>query len=587
MNFAYSGGTAQQLAWAQNAVSLCTYPLDNLSVNVTVQWVDSFPSGLDSKHPYMFTGIVGDDYTINIGNWADDPTDKRLQGLPDPAADIQNFYQASVVHEIGHVVSYATFDPGDTGTDPRVADMCALFWRPIIGGDGRRYGTPEDYDASSLAWADEIREAVAEWFKLACSGSPTVFWNRTNWTIDVAQWATMWTMLLPPDGSTTLHLDVPVSIDLSMDDPVPEHTVFAVMGEAFVPEIAYVAGCNPDLSVVPPWAPETHFSCTTFKAGGVPTLFDLAGLGDDAALHSLSNGYYGELDDGSAECSGFSQGGHYTATIDPSALVARYGTGFGINIDYEDTTVNVSRSPPSRTGDFFSPTTSSIIVAAGMGAGGEFWSIDPGGVNQYNQHVEIDGEAFPTDAGPGALSDINLGRVSITDEIPWDGVTGPGGSMPAITGNVAASTTGDVRAFQWEQSATGSLFTRANDADPHLALTMFAAWPYGAGGPTPSLSVTATAFISVDISTAPAPPYPSQGVPAGDMTVGQGLRGAVHLAELAIHGRMQQMANPDPNKHEQPKFLEAQLSGDETQSLIQRQAVAVAKDAQRGSITVG
>lgn len=224
MDFTWDpSGTAQQIAWAQQAAASCTYPISDLTASATVVWVDVMPEHADSTHPYMVTQPEGDDFLISVVKWADDPKAPGVQGLPDPAADVEDFYKASFIHELGHVAADSTFNPGGTDTDSRVGEVCALFWTAKVGGNGRRYGTFADWDDSTLTWAQEIREAVAECFKLAFCPTPTVYQNRTIWNIDESNWAaflgfigdtteiiTDWTLTVPyqQQGPATYSLEI-------------------------------------------------------------------------------------------------------------------------------------------------------------------------------------------------------------------------------------------------------------------------------------------------------------------------------------------------------------------------------------------
>lgn len=234
-------GTVQQIAWAEQAIALCTYPietvLEEVAAAVSVVWVDTLPDHTDSTHPYMVTEVEAEtSFLVSIPRWADDPTAPELQGLPDPGANIQAFYMECFIHEIGHIVSFLTVDIDDLDPqdNPQVATVCAFFWRASIGGEappapidgtpevtlwgsligvemsagGRRYGTPDDWEGPTghpaLAWADEIREAVAETFKMLFTDATLVYGNRTNWRISKDNAELLATMLgHPVTGSYT------------------------------------------------------------------------------------------------------------------------------------------------------------------------------------------------------------------------------------------------------------------------------------------------------------------------------------------------------------------------------------------------
>jgi hypothetical protein len=192
-----ASGTDQQKNWVADAIKQCAYTLDNISAAVTVQWVHTMPGNADTTHPYMITVPAPDgSCVISIIDWADDPHAPGNQGLPDPAGNIQGFYAESFVHELGHVVVDNTFNLGGLDTDPRVAQVCALYWHAALSAkDGKRYGTADDWDAEHLSWGDEIREGVAEFFKRAFYQGQLIFQNRSNWNIDQPNWATMFNFL--------------------------------------------------------------------------------------------------------------------------------------------------------------------------------------------------------------------------------------------------------------------------------------------------------------------------------------------------------------------------------------------------------
>lgn len=217
-----ASGSAQQVTWAQTALDeLCTYPfrqaIETTDATVLVKWVDALPGHTDSTHPYMVTEVTGERaFLILIPKWADDSTAPEFQGLPDPIGQVEPFYKEAFIHELGHVVTYLTIDLDDV--DPQdnslVIEVCSFFWRAAIGGsppviptDGmpevtlyagagmtgagafRRYGTSDDWEGPighpALAWPDEIRESVAEVFKMLYTNEPLIFGNRTNWHISV------------------------------------------------------------------------------------------------------------------------------------------------------------------------------------------------------------------------------------------------------------------------------------------------------------------------------------------------------------------------------------------------------------------
>ena len=185
MQLTYSGGTAQQRAWAADGVAACAFPLDSVNAVVTITWQTIDPQ---LAHPYMHTTAHGDGtFTITIEPWADDPTNPNLRGLPDPRSDIKDFYMQSLVHEIGHIVHLIRIT-----TDDQKQAIAALFWTPEPNSaTGRRFGTLADYSTSEttdLSWASAIIEAIAECIKCTFFKGRLVFMNRTLWRIDPQEW---------------------------------------------------------------------------------------------------------------------------------------------------------------------------------------------------------------------------------------------------------------------------------------------------------------------------------------------------------------------------------------------------------------
>lgn len=198
MNFTYDrSGTPQQVAWAQEALTRCGYDLSLFAFDVLVKWVDPLPvsSDIGHAHSYMVTQSsagTGYDYTIFIASWADDASNRNNSGLPNPGADIQEFYMQSFVHELGHIVIWNTILVHND--EPYVA---GLYWTPdTAGGSGRRYGTLADWSVST--WAQNMNEAVAETFKCVYYQGRLIYLNRTIWHLDPTSWNDLWFKLLPP-----------------------------------------------------------------------------------------------------------------------------------------------------------------------------------------------------------------------------------------------------------------------------------------------------------------------------------------------------------------------------------------------------
>lgn len=208
MNFTFDNttGTPQQIAWVQQAIQACTYPLDELSVPVTVTW-GAVPCGL--LHTYMCTEwfYLAEDpsdvssyrFIITIEPWADDPNAIENRGLPNPGADIQTFYMQSFVHELGHVIHRTLINTDDLRTQ-----AAGLFWTPSVNASsGRRAGQLQDYspdETTGLGWACSVVEAIAESVKCAWYQGRLIYMNRTNWRIDEQEWPTLVKLLTPSVG---------------------------------------------------------------------------------------------------------------------------------------------------------------------------------------------------------------------------------------------------------------------------------------------------------------------------------------------------------------------------------------------------
>lgn len=190
----YSGGTTQQRQWVQDAITQCSYPLTDLAVNLTVAWTDALPVSGDigHLHSYMVTQGSGGTYTISIATWADDANHPENAGLPNPAADIYEFYKQSFVHELGHVVHLARII-----TDVQRQAAAAQFWTTQITGS-RQYGTLPYWAAP--VWAENMMEAIAEAFKLSFFKGRLIYGDRTIWKIDEAPFGVLMGMLMPSAG---------------------------------------------------------------------------------------------------------------------------------------------------------------------------------------------------------------------------------------------------------------------------------------------------------------------------------------------------------------------------------------------------
>lgn len=181
MNFSFDNSlSSQQRAWAQDAIALCRFPWDAYDLNVTFVVVPEPPC--PGHQDYMCTQAdVGfANFLVNIREGADDPTQQFNKGLPNPAADVKDFYMESIIHELGHVIVDKKVDGAG-----RIAETVLLFTMQKTGA-GIRTGTEADWN-DPPEWADHIQEAAAEVFKdTFLNENYRVYENRTNWDISEA-----------------------------------------------------------------------------------------------------------------------------------------------------------------------------------------------------------------------------------------------------------------------------------------------------------------------------------------------------------------------------------------------------------------
>jgi hypothetical protein len=183
VNVTLTGGTSQQRQWFEEAVREAgTYPFDKLTVNVTVSWVDEPPCP-GHKETACTTTADGVNFELKIRNTLD--TFGRL------------FYDEIVVHELGHVISFALTTVAERQT------MCAWFHKHVPG-EGDVPGTAADLNPLDQPWEDRIQEAMAETVKDAIM--PDRYReadNRTNWEIDRDRYEDFMTAMMPPDVTGT------------------------------------------------------------------------------------------------------------------------------------------------------------------------------------------------------------------------------------------------------------------------------------------------------------------------------------------------------------------------------------------------
>lgn len=133
----------------------------------------------------MCTSDAGYDPTIpaqkclvQIETWADDPANPENAGVP--AGQLQHFYEASFLHELGHCVMIHALRWG-----VQIADLAKLF---LHNKDGRA-GAVVDWSPSSKPWEEHIVEAAAEMLKLASYEDDPVFGQRANWSLPQSNWS--------------------------------------------------------------------------------------------------------------------------------------------------------------------------------------------------------------------------------------------------------------------------------------------------------------------------------------------------------------------------------------------------------------
>lgn len=170
MNVTFTGGTAVQRQWFDDAVHGSPYPFHELAdVNLDVEWGDPAaidPTGNHSDFACTRQNADGS-FVMIIRSDLDKPGRDTQYGHLYEGKD---FYQETVLHELGHVVQFHL-----SNASPDHDAFCAIFgaasgqWNPV--------GAP---------WQNRVQEAVAETFKdLAFSGRK--FDNRTLYRLPAAQ----------------------------------------------------------------------------------------------------------------------------------------------------------------------------------------------------------------------------------------------------------------------------------------------------------------------------------------------------------------------------------------------------------------
>lgn len=129
------------------------------------------------------------EYACTIGGSGVYAVEMRASLLADTGPE---FFEETVAHELAHVLCFDAI-----ATDLAKTGVCALF--TLKDGSGTR-GELGDWE--NVAWADNIKEAVAEVLKDAFL-STRVYDNRTNWKISAADWPRLFDFLGVPNVYAT------------------------------------------------------------------------------------------------------------------------------------------------------------------------------------------------------------------------------------------------------------------------------------------------------------------------------------------------------------------------------------------------
>jgi hypothetical protein len=158
---------------------------------VTIEVKTVVEPSAEGHKDYMATTLVGGVTTIEIREGADDPASPINQWLPDPARDIQKFFQEAVIHELGHAFFFNHFN-----TPEFQATAAAWFHRAWGNGEAGANGTAAEWNPLDKPWSDRIQEALAEFFKdVYLDPEQRVFDNRTNWAFTEAHFGEMLTLI--------------------------------------------------------------------------------------------------------------------------------------------------------------------------------------------------------------------------------------------------------------------------------------------------------------------------------------------------------------------------------------------------------
>lgn len=190
MNFSFDPSvTNQQKQWFLDAVGRINFPINVLTSNVLVETVTEPPCP-GHHDTACTTDEGGGNYTIHLRHNIDDPTGVVLGVEP---REVKRFYQETVAHEIAHIVAFNEIPDDATKTT-----VAALFHRGGEVGAGNPPGELADWNQTLDPWEDRIQEAVAEVIKdVMLAPQYRTYDNRTNWTIDEADFQTFMGIVVP------------------------------------------------------------------------------------------------------------------------------------------------------------------------------------------------------------------------------------------------------------------------------------------------------------------------------------------------------------------------------------------------------
>lgn len=190
MNFSFDASvTGQQRQWFLDAIGRIKFPINLLAVDVLVETVVEPPCP-GHKDIACTSDDGGGHYTIHLKQNLDDPTGVVLGVAPN---EVKRFFQETVAHEVAHIVGFIKIPDDATKTT-----VAALFRRGGEVGAGNPAGELGDWNQTIDPWEDRIIEAVAEVIKdTMLAPQNRTYDNRTNWTIDEADFQTFMGIVVP------------------------------------------------------------------------------------------------------------------------------------------------------------------------------------------------------------------------------------------------------------------------------------------------------------------------------------------------------------------------------------------------------